>query len=142
MSLLCSAPGRRLTAVAVLLTLAVAGCQGTGDVSGKVSYKGKPLVWGTVTFEGSNGLRYGNIGRDGSYAVSGIATGDAKVAVSSINPKSSDFVPIQREGSKPRPPRPEILGWFPIPDKYDAPYKSGLVYTIKPGANTVDVTLE
>jgi hypothetical protein len=131
--------------VLAVLVLAAGGCQGKGDVSGKVSYKGKPLVWGTVTFEGKDGgLHYGNIGRDGSYSVSGVATGEAKVAVSSINPKSSDFVPMQREGSKkpPPPPRPEVKGWFPIPEKYDAPYKSGLVYTIKRGENTIDIVLE
>jgi hypothetical protein len=120
-----------------------AGCQGRGDVSGKVRYKGKPLVWGTVTFEASDGgLHYSNIDRDGSYAVSGVATGEAKVAVSSVNPRSSDFTPIQREGTKPPPPRPEITGWFPIPAKYDTPYKSGLVYTVKRGVNTIDIDLE
>ena len=107
-----------------VLALAAAGCQGRGDVAGKVSFKGKPLVWGTVTFEGKDGgLRYCNIGSDGSYSVSGVALGEAKVAVSSINPQSNDFVAIQREGSKkPKPPpRPAVAGWFPIPEKFDTP---------------------
>jgi hypothetical protein len=128
-----------------VLALAAAGCQGKGDVSGKVSYKGKPLVWGTVTFEGKDGgLHYCNIASDGSYSVSGVAIGEAKVAVSSINPKSSDFVAIQREGSKkpPPPPRPAVTGWFPIPAKYDTPFKSGLVYAIKGGENQIDIVLE
>jgi hypothetical protein len=126
-----------------LLALAAVGCQGRGDVTGKVTYKGNPLVFGTVQFEGSDGtLRQSNIEPDGSYSVTGVATGEAKVAVSSINPKSSDFQPLQREGGpKPRP-RPEIKGWFPIPDKYDEPSKSGLTYTIKPGANKIDIELK
>jgi hypothetical protein len=135
-------PGLRPVVWLGLVALAAAGCQRTGDVSGKVSYKGKPLVWGTVTFEGASGLRYGNIGRDGSFSVAGVAVGEAKAAVSSINPKSSDFVPIQRDGAKPRAPRPEIQGWFPIPEKYDTPFKSGLVFTIKPGPNAIDIVLE
>ena len=91
--------------------------------------------------KGVSALTYANIGRDGRYSAPGVAIGEAKVAVSSQNPKSSDFVAIQREGSKPRPPKPEILGWFPIPAKYDAPYKSGLVYVIKRGENTINIEL-
>jgi hypothetical protein len=108
-----------------------------------VSYKGKTVVWGTVTFEGRDGaLRYGNIGQDGRYDVSGVAAGEAKVAVSSLNPKSSDFTPLQREGAPPPPPPPDVKGWFPIPNKYDAPYKSGLVFKISPGPNTIDIELD
>jgi hypothetical protein len=133
----------RLTATLALLSLAALGCAGKGDVSGKVTYKGKPLVFGTVQFEGSDGmLRQANIERDGSYSVRGVATGEAKVAVSSLNPKSSDFVPMQREGAKPPPPRPEVQGWFPIPEKYDTPFKSGLTYPIKSGANQIDIELK
>src|SRR5262249_18625300 len=95
MSPKCSAPGRpffRPTVALALLSLAVLGCAGKGDVSGKVTYQGKPLVWGTVQFEGSdNVLKQGNINSDGTYSIRGVATGEAKAAVSSINPNSSDF---------------------------------------------------
>src|SRR5581483_4523419 len=81
----------RPAVAAALLVLAI-GCGGYGDVSGKVTYKGKALVWGTVQFEGSdNMLKQGNINSDGTYSISEVAKGEAKVAVSSINPKSSDF---------------------------------------------------
>jgi hypothetical protein len=146
MSSQCSAPVRfffRPTVALALLPLAALGCAGKGDVSGKVSYNGKPLVFGTVQFEGSDGmLRQANIERDGSYSVRGVATGQAKVAVSSLNPKSSDFVPMQREGAPPPPPRPEVKGWFPIPEKYDTPHKSGLTYPIKRGENKIDIELK
>jgi hypothetical protein len=145
MSLLRSAAVRSYcsrAAAAALLTLAAIGCGGRGDVSGKVSYKGKLLVWGTVQFEGSDGIvKHGNIKPDGTYTVESVATGDAKAAVSSVNPQSSDFQPIQREGQAPRKPRPEVKGWFPIPEKYDTPSKSGLTYTIKGGTNTIDIDL-
>jgi hypothetical protein len=145
MTSLCSAPARaagRAVVALALLTLA-AGCAGKGDVSGKVTYQGKTVVFGTVQFEGSDGmLRQGNIGSDGSYSVRGLAVGDAKAAVSSINPKSSDFVPMQREGGKAPPPRPDVPGWFPIPDKYDTPHKSGLTYPIKRGDNKIDIDLK
>ena len=133
----------RMRSVAVLLSLAATGCAGQGDVSGKVSYKGKPLVWGTVQFEGSdNLLRQANINSDGTYVIRGVAVGQAKVAVSSINPQSSDFQMRQIEGKAPPKPRPAVKGWFRIPEKYDAPYKSGLVYTIKRGENKIDIELE
>jgi hypothetical protein len=140
----CSAAARsffRPAIVLVLLTLAAAGC-GRGDVSGKVTYKGKPLVWGTVQFEGSdNLLKQDNINSDGTFNVRGVATGEAKVAVSSINPQSSDFQVRVREGEKPKP-RPKVEGWFPIPEKYNTPYKSGLTYEIKRGENTIDIELK
>jgi hypothetical protein len=126
-----------------LLALVALGCGGRGNVSGKVTYQGKPVVFGTVLFEGSDGsLRQGNIGRDGSYTVRDVAMGEAKVAVSSLNPKSSDFVPMQREGGKPPPPRPDVPGWFPIPEKYDAPFTSGLTYSIKGGDNEINIELK
>jgi hypothetical protein len=133
-----SGPAWRLLAAAALLALA--GC-GRGNVSGTVTYQGKRLVWGTVQFEGSDGaLKQGNVNSDGTYSVRGVATGPAKVAVSSLNPNSSDFQPRVAAGQSA--PRPEVKGWFPIPPKYDAPYKSGLTYTIKSGANTIDIELE
>jgi hypothetical protein len=126
-----------------LLALVALGCGGRGNVSGKVTYQGKFLVFGTVLFEGSDGsLRQGNIASDGSYTVRDVAPGEAKVAVSSLNPKSSDFIPMQREGGKPPPPRPEFPGWFPIPPKYDAPFTSGLTYPIKGGNNEINIELK
>jgi hypothetical protein len=100
-------------------------------------------VFGTVQFEGSDGiLRQGNIEPDGTYSVTKVATGEAKAAVSSLNPKSADFIPIQREGAPKPPPRPDFPGRFPIPSKYDAPYTSGgVTYTIKRGVNKIDIDL-
>lgn len=132
----------RPVVAAALVALAV-GCAGRGDASGKVTYQGKTLVWGTVQFEGSDGtLKQCNINPDGTYSVQGLAAGEAKVAVSSINPNSSDFQPRVVEGRPAPAPRPQVKGWFPIPAQYDAPHKSGLVYTIKSGANTIDIELK
>jgi hypothetical protein len=146
MSFLCSAPVRsfiRPVVAVALVALAATGCGGRGDVSGKVTYKGKPLVWGTVQFEGSdNVVKQGNINNDGTYSVCGVATGEARAAVSSINPKSSDFqqrMPVRAPRANART---EVKGWFPIPEKYDTPFKSGLTYTVKRGQNTIDIDLK
>jgi hypothetical protein len=146
MSLLRSTAVRSFCSRAVaaaLLTLAAVGCAGRGDVSGKVSYKGKALVWGTVQFEGSDKLlKQANIQSDGTYFISGVAAGEAKVAVNSINPQSSDFQPLQREGAAPRKPRPEVKGWFPIPAEYQDLSKPKLTYQVKSGPNTIDIDLK
>jgi hypothetical protein len=145
MSSVCASPARsffRPALAAALLAAAAAGCGRYGDVSGKVTYKGKPLVWGTIQFEGSDGrLRQANIGRDGSYSVSRVTTGEVKIAVSSNNPKSGDFQARPAPGKKPKPP-PDVPGWFPIPQKYDTTFRSGLTHTVKSGQNTFDIDLQ
>src|SRR5215467_3007456 len=122
MSSLCCTPVRSFFLPGVtmaFLTLAAVGCAGRGDVSGKVSYKGKPLVFGTVQLEASDKtIKQANIEKDGSYSIPGVPVGEAKVAVSSLNPQSSDFQQLQREGQPPPKPRPKVVGWFPIPPEY------------------------
>ena len=131
----------RAVLVVTLLT-PIAGCGRTGDVSGQVSFKGKPLVCGTVQFEASDKtFKQGIINRDGSYSIDGVPVGEAKVAVNSPNPKSGDFQPLHREGRPPPPPRPEIPGWFPIPTEYQDLSKPRLTYTIKAGENKIDIEL-
>jgi len=147
MHFLCPAPLRSficLVAVAALLTLTVTGCGRRGDVSGKVTYKGKPLVFGTVQFEGSDHMvKQGNINNDGTYSVRGVTTGEAKVAVSSANPNSSDFqVRMPESLRKKIPPRPEVKGWFPIPQEYQDLSKPKLSYTVNSGQNTFDIDLK
>jgi hypothetical protein len=135
--------GVRCAAGLVLVSLLAAlGC-GRGDVTGKVTYKGKPLVFGTVQFEGADKvLKQGNIKTDGTYTVRDVAAGEAKVAVNSLNPESSDFQPLQREGmpARKRPPAPK--GWFPIPAEYQDLSKPKLTYTVKSGKNTIDIDLK
>jgi hypothetical protein len=126
-----------------LLTLAV-GCAAKGDVSGKVSYQGKPLVFGTVQFEASDKtIKQANIKEDGTYSIAGVPVGEAKVAVSSINPQSSDFQPLHRGENLPPPkPRPKLPGWFPIPTDYQDLSKAKLTYTVTRGQNTHDIDLK
>lgn len=125
---------------AVLLALSMVGCAGRGNVSGKVTFQNKTVLWGTVLIEGSDGgHRQGSIERDGTFYVEDLATGDAKVAVNSPNPKS---ITLMTKGDRPPQKFPDVPGWFAIPDKYGAVDKSGVVYTIKRGENKFDIELK
>src|SRR5439155_22358434 len=133
MSTMCSASIRFCfcSALAMALLTLIVGCGGKGDVTGQVSYKGKPLVCGTVQFEASDKtFKQGIINRDGSYVIEGVPVGEAKVAVNNPNPNSGDFQPLQREGRPPPPPRPVIQGWFQIPAEYQDLSKPRLTYPV------------
>lgn len=134
--------GRHAAAVA-LLALVALGCGGRGDVSGKVTYQGKPLVSGTVQFEASDkSFKQVTIKEDGSYSLQGLSVGEAHVAVNSPNPNGGDFQPLVREGQPPPPPRPVVHGWFPIPPDYQDLSKPKLSYPIKSGPNVIDIELK
>lgn len=125
------------------LLATVVGCgPGRGDVAGKVEYKGKPLVFGTVQFETKEGIKQANIKEDGSYSVAGVLAGEVKAAVNSPNPNSSDHQALVREGQEPPPPRQQIKGWFPIPAEYQNLSSPQLTYTVKTGLNKIDIELK
>jgi hypothetical protein len=119
-----------------LAVLAAAGCGGKGtELSGKVTFKGKPIVYGTVTVIGADGLpRAGTIEPDGSYRVAGIGPGPARVAVSSPPPPGAGPPPRpavqdpQDEKPPPLTPPPAdpqvVQNWFPIPDRFADPDRS------------------
>ena len=132
---------RLLPAVAgSLLVLIGVGCQSRGNVSGKVTFKNKPVVFGTVLIHGKDGLRQGNIAPDGRFTVVGVAIGEARVAVNSPSPKSIELYPNKNPKYK-QAPYPDVPGWFAIPKKYEDVSTSGLSYTIKGGSNTIDLDL-
>lgn len=137
----CAVRRVSIWALFALLALIPIACQSRSNVSGKVTYNGKPVVFGTILFHGRDGLRQGNIQPDGSYSVLNIAAGDVKVAVNSINPKNIDMHPGKRPHLKPEP-YPDAPGWFPIPKKYDNIATSELVFKIPGGDSVLDIDLK
>jgi len=137
-NLSCRAPGPsrcRTLALSAPLALAALRCQGRGDVSGKITFQGKPVVFGTILFVGSDGiLRQSNIEKDGSYAVRGVRTGEARVAVHSPNPRRITVL----EG----PAYPDVPGWVALPKKFESIDTSGLTYTVHRGSNMIDIELK
>ena len=86
-----------------LCLLLLAGCDGGGGVrlpvSGKVTYQGRPLLFGTIDFQSRNAVGGGPI-RSGNYhlpAEHGLPAGVYRVSISSV-----ESVP-----RKPEPPGPD-----------------------------------
>lgn len=129
-----------------LALVAAIGCGGTTNVSGKVSYQGKPVVYGSVVVVGADGVpKGGPIQPDGSFQASGVKIGPAKIAVSSPQPPGFGGAKKARTSSRDDPDdrapadagisaSPEVLkAWVPLPPKYADPQKSELTATIQAG---------
>jgi hypothetical protein len=141
-------PGRRIApgaiAAAVLACLvALPGCGESGPtmgrVYGKVTYNGKPVPKGTITFVpttpgGRNAT--GVIAEDGSYSLQtespgdGAITGDYKVAISARDDVILDYIP------KKAPPPKRLT-----PEKYENPETSDLTAKVESGSNSRDFDL-
>jgi hypothetical protein len=110
--------------------LMLPGCgPGRGDVSGVVYFKNKALEGGTITFyDQYNGVKSSAIQTDGSYAVTHVATGTAKIVV--VTP-----MPIHMPGM------PAVKTTL-IPPKYNDPEKSGLTCNVTRGKQEHKVELD
>jgi hypothetical protein len=134
--------------------LLAAGCAGGTDVTGKVTYQGKPVVYGSVVLTGPDGLpKAAAIQPDGSFTVKKAKPGQTKVAVSSPPPPGANVPKTAPKGGREadedrRPPTaeppapPEVIkNWFPLPDNFGDPEKSGVTVDVKAGA-PVEITLK
>jgi hypothetical protein len=113
----------------------VSGCGASkAVVSGKVSYKGKPLAMGTIYIVGADGIPVpAAIDSDGRYRIEGVAVGMAKIGVSSPKPPTPQMAAHARKGRAPAAPPPEITNWFEIPEKYADPKTSDLTVELTGG---------
>lgn len=151
----------RLLAGTLLLGLFLSGCSGSSlgtmeEISGKVTYKGKPLPGGQVTFLTLKGYTFtGAIDPEGNYKLRALV-GEVRIAVDNRMLFNSNRPPrpdIRRPpGIKPPPgvkvddikksPAPTITGTYvPYPEKYRSPDTSGLTYTVKSSSQTHDIKL-
>lgn len=110
--------------------LTLAGCApGRGDISGVVYFKNKPLDGGMITFyDEHNGAASSSIKADGSYEVTDVATGTAKIAVATPLPIRMTGIPMAKT--------------TPIPPKYADREKSGLTCSVSRGKQEHKVELE
>jgi hypothetical protein len=137
--------GRRACHLALAVaTLTPLACGRSGpemaSVSGTVTYQGKPVPLGTITFvpvapDGRNAT--GVIGSDGSYTLQteepgdGAQLGEYRVTVYAHDEPILDYIPK-------KPIQPKAL----VPPQYENPDTSGLTATVNSGSNTFDFDLQ
>ena len=122
-----------------ILLAGVCGCSNTAEVTGKVTYKGRAVRYGSVIFlSADKTARSGVIEPDGSFTVEGVPRGAAKIAVISRNPAMGRSV--VRNGKRTRPDK--IEQWFPLPPQYESPTTAGLSCTIDAGRFRYDIELK
>ena len=146
--------GRRLPVAALAVAVAVlvvSGCGGAGDdfkgergtVTGKVTYKGKPIPKGSsVLFQSETG----------SFSAGGITNENGEFSLLYKEAKSVPGVkylvqiappPVPVVNTDPaKPPEPGASAPpLPFPVKYIGTGTSGLSFTVKAGANSADFEL-
>lgn len=129
----------------MLAILAAAGCggHGTGNVSGKVLFRGQPVTAGHVTFLGQDGrTASGKINADGSYTVAGAPGGPVTILVDSRPPAPILIGDPATHEIRPNPNPPPAGKYVPIPPRYGKADQSGLTYTVRKGAQVHDIVLE
>lgn len=135
----------RSSRLALFATLILAcGCgEKVGSISGKVTYKDKPIPVGTVTFFAQkNRVVFAELEENGSYLVENVPVGEAEITVETPNVQPFVAAP----GQPPPPPgvlspaytRPNIR----IPDRYVDRTQSGLKLDVQEGPQTLDLALE
>jgi hypothetical protein len=137
----------------------LAGCGGpeVAKVTGKVTYDGKPVTGGKIMFYPESGrMALGEIGPDGTYALTTFKPGDGalvgshRIAIEStrVGPGSLEAPKTLEEEielSKRGGPGAKILvagkvEWL-VPEKYSRPETSGVTRTVVRGVNTLDIDL-
>jgi hypothetical protein len=124
-----------------LLIVAAGGCgDKKGNVSGKVTYQGKPLPGGFVNFMSSgekSDLKTSPIKEDGSYSVSGLPVGPAKISVQGLEKRRLADLPGQG-GENAKIEQKEVY----VPPQYGNTETSKLTYEVKPGSQSHNIELK
>ena len=146
-----TSPLRRLTAAVLLaaLPMVAVGCGGTGEVSGKVTYRGRPLDRGGVQFQTESGVVFAaEIGPDGSYSVAGLPPGAAKVVVmcydSLVITRPAQATPATESARQKVQPKAKRTGGDTnkVPAKYGDFARSGLTCGVRSGSQTHNIELD
>jgi len=137
--------------------LLLAGCSPSqGTITGKITYQGKPLPVGTVTFvPAQGGHAVTSDIQDGEYKVTKVPVGLVKIAVTTPSQapppqflETKMAIPAEllekaRPGKSSDDPAkaPQAKKPVPIPTKFSDPDKSGLTYTVKGGSQVFNIDL-
>lgn len=136
--------------IALLVFLApvamMAGCGSkSGTISGKVTYQGKAVEGGSVNFlsEGANStMKTGGIQKDGSYSVSGVPVGPAKITVQGMKARRL-LIPaaLQKEQGGVKEVKTEQSEVY-VPPRYGKTETSDLKYDVQSGKQQHDIDLK
>jgi hypothetical protein len=133
----------------VLFSISLAGaggCGKTATVTGKVSYQGRPVTYGSLIFlSADRTARSGVIERDGSYRIEGVPPGTAKIGVISRDPsKGRSVVRNQKraDAGNKEAEKTALKEWFPLPSKFEDPAASGLSFTVDSRRVSHDIDLK
>jgi hypothetical protein len=150
----------------LLLCLGLTGCGGIkyGEVTGTVTYKGKPLPGGTIHFwpQGPGAPAAANLHEDGTYTAT-VPVGDVTVTIETESLAGRPPAPIPRMWQKGRHGTgvpPEVMEqikaqieqqtkeqaqhgkYVKIESKFSKPETSGIKTTIHTGTQEVNVELQ
>jgi hypothetical protein len=144
--------GRLRRGLAVCLALLVAGCSSRGTVSGTVTYRGKPVPSGNVTFVPERGPAVTAVIDGGKYTAENVPAGPAKVAVTSVSVEVSSGFAKHMQPPKDAPIPPEarqaleagaqIKKGIDLPANYADPDKSGLSLKVTGGPQAHNIDLK
>lgn len=134
--------------LAVIILTAIFSGQGKATVTGRVSFQGKPVIWGSVVVFGKDGRSSsGRIEADGTYRVENAATGAVSVAVVSRDPLVQNWA-SNLKTTRARPTSKAFSAspvdrklWFPLPTHFEDPQSSGVTLLLKSGDNEKDLNL-
>ncbi len=132
------------TAVFLLLWLTGchAGCTKTGTITGKVYYGGQVLTSGEVLFVAVDGTqRGGPIATDGTYRISKVPVGRARIAIitdSSVSEGLRNPATLPPGGVRPANKATKSVE---IPAHYHKPESSGLEYNVEGGTQEHNIDL-
>jgi hypothetical protein len=163
--------GLRLGFLILFLGL-TAGCgPRSGDISGKVLYRGQPLPGGAVTYfpDSGKGAFTTRIQPDGSYHLLRVPAGKMHIAIAplaapaaarrvdpemqamakaiksgkqKLSPEAREKMPPAMRAAIEEPAAASPGQSMVIPPQYTHPEKSGLEYTVTAGSQTHDIELK
>jgi hypothetical protein len=140
--------GGVVTLGALIIGLSAYAAGASATVTGKVTFQGRPVIWGSVVLVGADGTSAaGRIQPDGTFTVANAPTGEVSVAVASPDPlvqhyasqikSSRDRLPVTQWAAPPV----DRQQWFLLPKRYEDVRTSELKVTVKRGSNDCDLTL-
>jgi len=140
--------GRRTAWAVLVAVVGLTGCGGgKADVTGRVTFRGKPVVYGSIMMVAPDGTTVVGPIRDGNYSISGIKTGEVMIGVISHDPTVAQKVHSARWAKVTRGIETAVptVGvdkkkWFPLPRHLEEPETSGIRVVLK--GSTQDINLE